>query len=203
MVAHGVHPALQQQGLANVVGADFAAHHATFHASSQPSALSYRRPSTVDRLPTATGDQRWLGLPVKRVVWNPAPPSSTSPGAPTWDGPGCRAASTHWPTAGSRRSTAPHGRVGGPAPRERSGALRHPELAEHRLGLVDDLVHQLAGGHQAGDGADALACGEELAVRVHAGGALVAAQVVGDPEPLNIARKINTPRTTGFGRSAR
>ena len=35
VVAHGVHPALEDDGLADVFGADFAAHHGTFHGIGQ------------------------------------------------------------------------------------------------------------------------------------------------------------------------
>ena len=35
VVADGVHPALQDDRLADVFGADFAAHHATFHLGSE------------------------------------------------------------------------------------------------------------------------------------------------------------------------
>ena len=71
------------------------------------------------------------------------------------------------------------------------------DLGQDRLGLVDDLVHQVAGGHECVDRPDALAGREELAVGTTPVGGLVAAEVVGavldrlqhlGREPLDLLR---------------
>ena len=54
MVADSVHPALQDDVLANVIGADLAAHHATFHQRSQQSAISNQLARSLARGPSYT-----------------------------------------------------------------------------------------------------------------------------------------------------